>query len=183
MCWGWLRRALPEALNLTSAAEKRASRGYLAGKESACNAGRSPGEGNGNPLRASCLENSMDGGAWWAVVHRVAKSRTWLSEKSSTDGMSLLIKEIQRFKDRAKERETTDNRFRDHIGKCVRYDVEHEVRLTEILQLSKEEHSLSRKCSSTGRRHFPREIVKTKLLWISREVRQAPGRSVIKNSI
>ena len=38
--------------------------------------GRSPGEGNGNPLQYSCLENSMDGGAWWATVHGVAKSRT-----------------------------------------------------------------------------------------------------------
>ena len=47
-------------------------------KESACNAGdlglipglgRSPGEGNGNPLQYSCLENPMDGGAWWATVH------------------------------------------------------------------------------------------------------------------
>ena len=35
--------------------------------------GRSPGEGNGNPLQYSCLENSMDGGAWWATVHGVAK--------------------------------------------------------------------------------------------------------------
>ena len=52
------------------------------GKASACNAGdqgsipglgRSPGEGNGNPLQYSCLENPMDGGAWWAVVHGVAK--------------------------------------------------------------------------------------------------------------
>ena len=34
------------------------------------------GEGNGNPLQYSCLENSMDGGAWWATVHGVAKSRT-----------------------------------------------------------------------------------------------------------
>ena len=41
--------------------------------------GRSPGEGNGNPLQYSCLENPMDGGAWWATVHRVAKGRTWLS--------------------------------------------------------------------------------------------------------
>ena len=41
--------------------------------------GRSPGEGNGNPLQYSCLENSMDRGAWWATVHRVAKSRTQLS--------------------------------------------------------------------------------------------------------
>ena len=37
------------------------------------------GEGNGNPLHYSCLENPMDGEAWWATVHGVAKSRTWLS--------------------------------------------------------------------------------------------------------
>ena len=50
-------------------------------KASACSAGdlgsipglgRSPGEGNGNPLQYSCLENPMDGGAWWATVHGVA---------------------------------------------------------------------------------------------------------------
>ena len=53
------------------------------GKASACNAGdlglipgsgRSPGEGNGNPLQYSCLENRMDGGAWWATVHGIAES-------------------------------------------------------------------------------------------------------------
>ena len=38
--------------------------------------GRSSGEGNGNPLQYSCLENPMDGGAWWATVHGVTKSRT-----------------------------------------------------------------------------------------------------------
>ena len=38
--------------------------------------GRSPGEGNGNPLQDSCLENSMDRGAWRAIVHRVAKNWT-----------------------------------------------------------------------------------------------------------
>ena len=37
------------------------------------------GEGNGTPLQYSCLENPMDGGAWWAAVHRVVKSRTRLS--------------------------------------------------------------------------------------------------------
>ena len=42
--------------------------------------GRSPGEGNGNPLHYSCPENSMDGGAWWATVHGVTKSRTRLSD-------------------------------------------------------------------------------------------------------
>jgi len=36
--------------------------------------GRSPGEGNDNPLQYSCLENLMDGAAWWATVHEVAKS-------------------------------------------------------------------------------------------------------------
>ena len=46
--------------------------------------GRSPGEGNGNPLQYCCLENPMDGGAWWATVHRVAKSRTRLSTLACT---------------------------------------------------------------------------------------------------
>ena len=63
------------------------------GKASAYNAGdlgliprsgRSPGEGKGNPLQYSCLENLMDGGAWWATVHRVAKSRTGLSDFTFT---------------------------------------------------------------------------------------------------
>ena len=39
--------------------------------------GRAPGGGNGNPLQNSCLENSMDRGAWQATVHRVVKSQTW----------------------------------------------------------------------------------------------------------
>ena len=41
---------------------------------------RSPGEGNGNPLQYSCLENPMDRGAWWATVDGAAKSRTQLSD-------------------------------------------------------------------------------------------------------
>ena len=61
-------------------------------KASVCNAGdlgsvpgsgRSPGEGNGNPLQYSGLENSMDGGAWRATVYGVAKSRTRLSDFTS----------------------------------------------------------------------------------------------------
>ena len=63
------------------------------GKESICNvgdlglipgSGRSPGEGNGNPLQYSCLENPMDGGAWQATVHGVAKSQTQLSDFNFT---------------------------------------------------------------------------------------------------
>ena len=42
--------------------------------------GRSPGGGHGNPLQDSCLENSMDKGAWWAKVHGVAKSWARLSD-------------------------------------------------------------------------------------------------------
>ena len=62
---------------------------YICLQPSACNAGdlgsipvlgRSPGEGNGNPLWYSCLGNPTDGGAWWARVHGVAKSWTWLSD-------------------------------------------------------------------------------------------------------
>ena len=45
--------------------------------------GRSSEEGNGNPLQYSCLENPMDGGAWWATVHRVTKSWTLLSDFTS----------------------------------------------------------------------------------------------------
>ena len=44
--------------------------------------GRSPGEGNGNPLQYSCLENSMDRGAWQAIVHGVAKS--WIRPSNFT---------------------------------------------------------------------------------------------------
>ena len=44
--------------------------------------GRSPGEGNGNSLQYSCLENPLDRGAWWATVHGVEKSQTKLKQLS-----------------------------------------------------------------------------------------------------
>ena len=68
---------------------------WLNGKESVCNAGdawdaalipglgRSPGGGHGNPLQYSCLEYPMDRGAWWATVHGVTKSQTWLMQLST----------------------------------------------------------------------------------------------------
>ena len=52
------------------------------------------GEGNGNPLQYSCLENPMDGGAWWAAVHGVAKSRTQLSDFTFTFHFHALEKEM-----------------------------------------------------------------------------------------
>ena len=67
---------------------------WLSGKEYTCQAGdtgdmgliprlgRFSAGGHGNPLQYSCLENSMDRGAWWAMVHRVAKSRTQVSNST-----------------------------------------------------------------------------------------------------
>ena len=52
---------------------------------------RFPAEGNGNPLQYSCLGNPMDRGAWWATVHRVAKSRTQLSTHTQLSETSLLF--------------------------------------------------------------------------------------------
>ena len=71
------------------------------GKASACNAGdpglipgsgRSPGERNGNPLQYSCVENSMDGEAWSATVHGLAKSWTRLSDFTL---LQTMVKEIK----------------------------------------------------------------------------------------
>ena len=84
-------------------------KGFPAGSEvkaSACSAGdlglisglgRSPGEGNGTPLQYSCLENPMDGGAWWAAVHGVAGSRTRLSDFSFTSHFHALEKEMATY--------------------------------------------------------------------------------------
>ena len=67
--------------------------------ESACNvgdpglipwSGRSPGEGNGNPLQYSCLENPMDGGTWQATVHGVAKNQTRLSDFTFLGSKSMV---------------------------------------------------------------------------------------------
>ena len=52
------------------------------------------GEGNGTLLQYSCLENPMDGGAWWAAVHGVAKSRTGLSDVTFTFHFHALEKEM-----------------------------------------------------------------------------------------
>ena len=56
--------------------------------------GHECGEGNGTPLQHSCLENPMDGGAWWATVHGVAKSWTRLSDFTFTFHSHALEKEM-----------------------------------------------------------------------------------------
>ena len=69
-------------------------------KESACNVGNlgltsgledAPGEGNGNPLQYSYLENPMDGGAWWSAIHVVAKSGHDGATKHSTTEIKYII--------------------------------------------------------------------------------------------
>ena len=81
---------------LSSSSSSRREKGFphsSVGKSPACNAGdpgsipdsgRSLGEGNGNPLQCSCLENPRDRGAWWAVVYGVTQSRTQLKRLSSS---------------------------------------------------------------------------------------------------
>ena len=70
------------------------------GKESARSAGalgsipgsgRSPGQGNGNPLQYSCLENSMDRGVWWAIVPGVAKSQVMTERLTNTHTDTLQL--------------------------------------------------------------------------------------------
>ena len=74
------------------------------GKQSTCNVrdlglipglGRSPGEGNGPPLQYSCLENPMDRGVWWAIIHRVARVGHVLATKPPP---TLLLKYLKRHK-------------------------------------------------------------------------------------
>ena len=95
--WVWIRK---DRVIIVAAGDEQPARseemetvnaelpGGSVSKESACNvadlgsipgSGRSSGEENDNPLQYSCLENSMDRGAWWATVHGVAKSWTQLS--------------------------------------------------------------------------------------------------------
>ena len=68
--------------------------GDVRGVDSIPGSERSPGEGNGNPLQCSCLENPRDGGAWWAAIHGVAKSRTQLSNFTFTFHVPVLEKEM-----------------------------------------------------------------------------------------
>ena len=88
------------------------------GKVSVCNAGdtgsipgsgRSPGERNGNPLQYSCLENTMDEGAWQATVHGVAKSRTRLNDFSVIIALYQLSHKGMGFPDSSAGKESACN--------------------------------------------------------------------------
>ena len=85
--------------------------GYFPGssdsKESTCNAGdlgfipgskkKTPGEGNGNPLQYSCMENPLDRGAWQATVYSIAKNWTWLSNWTTSTVKEMLDSEYFLF--------------------------------------------------------------------------------------
>ena len=66
-----------------------ANSGDVSASESIPGSGRSYGGGHGNPLEYSCLENPMDRGAWWAMVHRIAKSWTQLKQLACMRGLSV----------------------------------------------------------------------------------------------
>ena len=63
-------------------------------REAQCASKCIKGEGNGNPLQCSCLENPRDGGAWWAAVYGVAQSRTRLKRLCSSSSSSVLLAAI-----------------------------------------------------------------------------------------
>ena len=100
LCWvcvGWCRWCWCWCVLISSVPKLDNSIYYLLGfsrgsdgEKSACNvgdpgltpgSGRSHGEGNNNPLLYSCLDSSMDRGAWWVTVHSVARSRTRLNDE------------------------------------------------------------------------------------------------------
>ena len=84
--WGFLSGGV-EIKNLSVNAQDARDTGSVLGS------GRSPGEGNGNPLPYSCQENPKDRGAWWAIIHGVAKNQTWLSTHagSPASAKSLVV--------------------------------------------------------------------------------------------
>ena len=89
------------------------------------------GEGNGNPLQCSCLENPRDGGARWGVVYGVAQSRTWLKQHSSSSSrrgiiiyvMNICILEIQHLFSLPKDTQVYFSeivyRFHDMVNPCT----------------------------------------------------------------
>ena len=92
--WGCKESDTTEGLTLSLPQYKRGFPGGSVVKNLPANAGdtdsipgsgRSPGEGNGNPLQYSCLGNPIDRGAWWAMDHGVAKSQTRLSDWARTE--------------------------------------------------------------------------------------------------
>ena len=69
------------------------------------------GEGNGNPLQYSCLENPVDRGAWWAAVHRVAQSRTQLKRLRKKNHKKRKLQKNITYEDRLKNPQQNSNKL------------------------------------------------------------------------
>ena len=81
ICNWFLREHMHKARGFPGGSDGKASAYNTGDPGSIPGLGRSPGEGNGNPLQFSCLDNSRDRGAWQAIVHGVTKSQTRLSDQ------------------------------------------------------------------------------------------------------
>ena len=81
--------------------------------------GRSPGEGNGNPLQYSCLENPMEGGAWQATVHGVAKSWTRLSNFTSMKLGGAQVKHLLMLNKYNKNHQQSSTQFQEKLSNKV----------------------------------------------------------------
>ena len=82
--FGWVfRHFLVSGSGFPGGSEVKVSSWNAGDPGSIPGSGRSLGEGNGNLLQYSCLENPMEGGGWWATVHGITKSRTRLSDFTS----------------------------------------------------------------------------------------------------
>ena len=80
LCWSQLTLTACISSHFTDGSVGKKAPAKAGDSGSIPGSGRSPGGGKGNPLQYSCLENSMDRRAWWAVVHGVVKSRTQLND-------------------------------------------------------------------------------------------------------
>ena len=80
--------------NFSGGSDSKASAYNAGDRGSIPGSGRSPGEGNGNPLPYSCLENPIDGEAWWAAVYGVTQSWTQLKQLSSSSSTNISDKGI-----------------------------------------------------------------------------------------
>ena len=103
----WDRRGFPRG---TVAKNLSANAGHARDEGSIPGLGRSPGERNDNPLQYSCLENFMDRGAWWAIVHRVSKSRTRLSTHTGHGTWARHGRDIVANTPRGRDDRTRDER-------------------------------------------------------------------------
>ena len=117
------------------------------------------GEGNGNPLQCSCLENPRVGGAWWAAVYGVTQSRTWLKWLSSSSSRHLPITIVKILQARLQQYVNCEI---PDVQAGLRKEEEPEIKLPTSTGSSKEQES-SRKTSTSA----PLTTLKPLTVWIT----------------